>query len=426
MAAKVRRDKNGIYWVVVHSQGRRKKKRVGPDKRAAEKVARELQARLILGQLDLSGPEERQIKFEEFANRWLRTEVELPRERGLRGALAPNTIRNRKIFIRNHLCPFFGQLDIREIRAADIQRFYEQCLENGRPRSRATLDTILGTLRQILGHAQMQELVQVNAVEVWKTGRGRSRGAGLQPVDPSKVLTADELDRLLAATRQRLPASFSLVLFLADTGCRIGEAIGLQWADVDLAGGTVRIERSVDHRGRVGPTKTRRSRTVELSTRLGRTLTGIRPDLFGDATPVFSNSQGDVMNSANFRQREFKKLVRAAFGPGRRLTPHSLRHTWASLHLARGSNLKWIQETGGWSSAKMLLDVYGHYLVSESSGYADALTPVNGPYTAPGQAATAHAAATTRGSFRSSEGKMEPTIRLERTTCSLRVSCSTN
>ena len=32
------------------------------------------------------------------------------------------------------------------------------------------------------------------------------------------------------------------------------------------------------------------------------------------------------------------------FGPGRRVTPHMLRHTFASLHLARGTNLKWVQE----------------------------------------------------------------------------------
>ena len=62
----------------------------------------------------------------------------------------------------------------------------------------------------------------------------------------------------------------------------------------------------------------------------------------------------------------------------------------------------------------------------ETNGDADALTPANGPYTAPGQVTAAHAAATPRGSFRFSKDEMEPTIRLERTTCSLRVSCSTS
>ena len=89
------------------------------------------------------------------------------------------------------------------------------------------------------------------------------------------------------------------------------------------------------------------------------------------------------MLSGNFRSRVFRRLVRRAFGPGRSLTPHVLRHTWASLHLARGTNLKWVQEAGGWASAKMLLDVYGHFMPTETRGFADAITTPNGPQTAP-------------------------------------------
>ncbi len=52
--------------------------------------------------------------------------------------------------------------------------------------------------------------------------------------------------------------------------------------------------------------------------------------------------------------------------------------------MARGTNLKWIQAQGGWASAKLLLDTYGHYLPSESTGYADALSDApERPYTAP-------------------------------------------
>ncbi len=67
-------------------------------------------------------------------------------------------------------------------------------------------------------------------------------------------------------------------------------------------------------------------------------------------------------------------MVREAFGD-RPLTPHSLRHTWATLHMARGTPLKWIQEQGGWASAKMLLDVYGHFVPREMRGFANALAP---------------------------------------------------
>ena len=83
----------------------------------------------------------------------------------------------------------------------------------------------------------------------------------------------------------------------------------------------------------------------------------------------------------------FNKLVAKVLGTGRRFSPHGLRHTWASLHMARGTPLKWIQTQGGWTTAKVLLDTYGHIMPTESGGFADALTASpNGPQTAPDSA----------------------------------------
>ncbi len=104
-----------------------------------------------------------------------------------------------------------------------------------------------------------------------------------------------------------------------------------------------------------------------------------RPDLFPDDELVFSNRAGGFINPRNFRLRVWNPLVGRALGPGRSPTPHALRHTFASLHMARGTNLKWLQAQGGWASAKMLLDIYGHFLPSEARGFADALaTPPDG------------------------------------------------
>ena len=62
-----------------------------------------------------------------------------------------------------------------------------------------------------------------------------------------------------------------------------------------------------------------------------------------------------------------------AFGKARRFSPHGLRHTFASLHLARGTSIKWIQSRGGSASAKLVLDLYGHFLPSDYRGFADAI-----------------------------------------------------
>ena len=84
MAAKVRRDEKGIYWVVVHFDGKRRKKRIGKSRRAAERVAEEIQARLKLGQYPGGDEAEEAIPFNRFAEKWLRREVEIPIEQGSR------------------------------------------------------------------------------------------------------------------------------------------------------------------------------------------------------------------------------------------------------------------------------------------------------------------------------------------------------
>ena len=82
---------------------------------------------------------------------------------------------------------------------------------------------------------------------------------------------------------------------------------------------------------------------------------------------------------SNIRNRVFAPALRRALGPGhRRLTPHSLRHTFASLHLSRGTNLLRVQQQGGWTSPQVLLDTYTHFMPSEVRGFADALTALYG------------------------------------------------
>ena len=120
------------------------------------------------------------------------------------------------------------------------------------------------------------------------------------------------------------PEAFPLLLFLSDTGVRLGEGTALRWVDVD------------------------------------------------------PNESCGLMDPHNFRERVFRRVVQKVLGKGRRFTPHGRRHTFASLHLAHGTNLKWVQARGGWASAKVLLDVYGHFLPSESSGFADALSGAPG------------------------------------------------
>ena len=375
MGAKVQwRKDRGAWYLIVHSQRDRTVRRFGAtlaDKRRAEKAADEINHRLALGQYEPSQSQRKPAPFRRFAQDWLRRKVRLPIERGLDGHLSDSTASMRETMIRRHLTPYFCDRDLREIRIADVQAFYDHCLESGRPRTLRSIEIAIGILRMIFADGIAQELLPANVVDNWKAVRGRRAGGGLRPVDRREVLTLEELQRLLEVARELEPHYYALFVFLADTGPRLGEPLSLRWIDVELGAGLAHLERVKTKRyGRTGP--------VELSPRLIEILARRRPHIFHDDTLVFTSKHGAHIDLNHFRNREFSRVVRRALGRERHFTPHGLRHTFASLHMAAGTPLKWIQEQGGWRSAKMLLDVYGHFMRSEMSGYAGALTAPDG------------------------------------------------
>ena len=146
----------------------------------------------------------------------------------------------------------------------------------------------------------------------------------------------------------------------------------------------------------LGPTKTGRARTVELSSRLLAELGAEHPDIYAPETLAFPGQRGQMQDPNNFRNRIFSRIVRRALGANRRVTPHTLRHTFASIHLSRGTNLLWVQQQGGWTSAKTLLDTYAHFLPSEVAGFADVLAAPDGTIRHHPSRATSPAYGTTR------------------------------
>jgi integrase len=146
---------------------------------------------------------------------------------------------------------------------------------------------------------------------------------------------------------------------LAFAGLRIGELRALRWRDVDLAAGKLRVGASKTDAG---------IRVVELLPALRDELASLRAA--GDMDPdelVFGTTSGQQQNASNIRNRALAKSVEranellAARGapplPGR-LTPHSLRRTYASLMFAPGRPAPVVMEQLGHTDARLTLRVY--------------------------------------------------------------------
>lgn len=187
--------------------------------------------------------------------------------------------------------------------------------------------------------------------------------------------TLAELEAFLAIVDQD-PVKGPLFRFMAHTWVRVGEAIGLEWRDVDLVAGTVVIRRSASLlKGKIvkGGTKTGETRTLWLSPAMVELLRGERDRqklarVYQEDGFVFGYGR---FLSSGLLYHYMKRTCDA--GDIRMIGLHGIRHTGGSLARANGWDYLLIQQRLGHKSAKVTMDLYMHVQADEFKGMAAAL-----------------------------------------------------
>jgi integrase len=219
-------------------------------------------------------------------------------------------------------------------------------------------------LRAALNQAVRWRMVHYNAAAMVSTPRVSRREV--------LALTPEEARRLLDAARgDRLEALYSVALAL---GLRQGEALGLQWSDIDLDTGTLRVRRAsqrIPHQGtQLVETKTARSRrTLIMPPIVIRALHAHRArqamerlaagKRWTDLDLIFPSERGTLADGPNITHRFHKLLKRAELPPMRF---HDLRHACASLLLVQGVHPRVVMETLGHSQISLTMNTYSHVL----------------------------------------------------------------
>jgi integrase len=217
-----------------------------------------------------------------------------------------------------------------------------------------TLRKVLVTLGQILSYAVRHKYLDHNPLK--EAERPRDLRVDEKEV---RVLTPEQIRALLGAVEDQ--KYLTLFLMAVMTGARQGELLGLKWDDLDLGEKQVHIQRTFNN-GRFFPTKTKGSRRkIDLSPAL---LIQLRKWKLAcpkaELDLVFPSGTGQPINHRNMVQRHFEPALEKAEIPKIRF--HNLRHTYASLLIEQGENLKYIQTQLGHSSPTVTLNVYTHLL----------------------------------------------------------------
>ncbi|HEX2409675.1 MAG TPA: site-specific tyrosine recombinase XerD [Solirubrobacteraceae bacterium] len=225
------------------------------------------------------------------------------------------------------------------------------------PASAATLQRKVACLRSFYRHLRRQDLTADDPTVHLRAPKQNRR--------LPQVLSRDEVGKLLESPRGTEPPALrdrALLELMYACGLRASEAIGLELGDIDLEDGILRA-RGKGSKERLVPIGATASRA--LVTYLGRG----RPRLVGDRleASLFVNHRGARLT----RQGLYKIVQRHARAAGLegKMSPHTLRHTFATHLLAGGCDLRSLQEMLGHAdiattqvythlSAERLKDVY--------------------------------------------------------------------
>jgi len=206
-------------------------------------------------------------------------------------------------------------------------------------RKKSTIGRKLAALRSFYDFCVRTKRIAANPAKILSTPRQDRRV-------PS-FLTEDETAELLDLPRSSKPLDLRdkaiLELFYA-TGIRVSELVGIETADIHLGERLVRV-RGKGKKERIVPFGGKAREALE---NYGRARSGLVGKGTGGEAAFFVNYRGERLSTRSVQRMVHKYIRRTAVA--RKISPHSLRHSFASHLLGRGADLRVIQELLGHAS----------------------------------------------------------------------------
>lgn len=309
------------------------------------------------------------MTFAEYLDKWLQDYVN--------NNVSERTRYDYGYIVNSHIKPELGNIPLFKLHPTHLRDFYTKLLKEGRKDKKKTVGKGLSPafvkkihviIHESLRHAMKWDLVYRNIADA---------------VDPPKAkrkevtpLSETEIDTLINSLRQSylyVPTIIALA-----TGMRLGEVLGLRWADVDLQGGIIEVKQAqklkregygkdISYEIISGPPKSKSSRRsidipdsiIELLIEHQVCQDNIKQELgkyYQDNDLVCCCRGGAPIHNSSFGS-DFRKAAREV---GLEISFHTLRHSHASLLLKKNENLKTISARLGHSGIGITADTYIH------------------------------------------------------------------
>jgi integrase len=337
-----RRDR----WVIdfYDTQGKRRWKTLpeGTTKAKAKESMREVEDQLLRG---IYLPDKKIPIFKKVAKNWLKYKKQ---------NIRATTWAMYEMLLRLHLSEF-NDLKINRITVVKVENYIAK--KQTEKMKLSTLRRILTTFNQVMKYAVRHRYIDYNPVR--DAERPRDQGEVEKP--KIRVLNPSEINAFLEVEDdQKYGTLFMLAVM---SGARQGELFGLKWTDVDWINSQIHVQRTYNHRKWYKPKSKTSDRKIDLGPEMMAKLRKWKL-----ACP--KNDLDLIFPSDTCRPMDQSYMLRNYFFPWlkkakiERIRFHDLRHTYASLLIKQGENIKYIQSQLGHSSPMVTLNTYTHLFES--------------------------------------------------------------
>lgn len=346
------------YKDKITGEQREVKRRGYQSKALAEKAYEDLKRNIQLG-FDSATNE----TLNEFLEYWLKEYKE--------GKVAKNTYRLHERNIKNHIVPYFKSISLNDLSYKLYQQFINHLIN--KKYSKRTVEIIRGTMYSAMQKAKILKKVHDNPctdVSIYSAKEKREK----ENKTAIKFIPFEKIETFLDAALFDNYTYYIFFRFLIETGVRKGEALALQWSNVDLNSNRIRIVQSIDYEAEseeelFSDTKTYHSvREIPITNRLAMDLRSHKvrqnDNIFRLKTTykehldlVFCREDGTTLPKSTLFNA-FRRILKKAELPA--LSIHTLRHTHAVLLLESNVEMKYIQEALGHGSMQITSDIYTH------------------------------------------------------------------
>ena len=270
--------------------------------------------------------------------------------------LRPTTQATYENRIYGHIIPSVGKIPLSKLTQNDLQQFYAKLKRTGRKVNVELKGTGVSDRMVRSCHALCRSSLE-KAVEEGLITRNPSIGCKLPPKKNGemKVLTQTEIVRLLNQAYDE--GYYEMFLLELTTGMRRGEILGLKWRDLNLETGELNIKRQLTTKG-ISVPKTKSSiRTILLPPDMLDLLREMKKTAKYDWIFPSPVKEGEPRNPTAITKR-FRIMLERAHCKHVRF--HDLRHTFATMALENGMDVKTLSAMIGHVSSETTLNIYSH------------------------------------------------------------------